>query len=277
VAFTGAGEMQQEWLSAQRWRWTARIGGYSQLRVFYNGFAYDEKSPGPMPLRLQMLRSALLWPTAGAGGPHALIRATPAKWQGKDAVCALFSRSGNEAVETTGRQWEEREYCFDPKSGLMLTYSEAPGIYTAYDYSSALQFHGRVLPSQISIVEGGTTVLNARVDTLEDLANLDPKSFTPTADMLSRGPGAVLTASYRFQQLVPAPDGRTGLVQPVIVHASIGPDGKVFDAEALQTSDPALAESALELVKRSTYRPQTEGLAPRQREAFINVQFRPHS
>jgi hypothetical protein len=159
----------------------------------------------------------------------------------------------------------------------MLTYSEAPGIYTVYDYSSALQFHGRVLPSQISIVEGGVTVLHAYVDAIEDLTNSDARTFTPTADMISRGPGAVMTGAYRFRQFAAAPNDHGGTVQPVIVHASIGPDGRVLDAEALQNPDSALAESALELVKRTTYRPQTEGMVPRQREAFINVQFRPAS
>src|SRR5690348_17920159 len=33
----GYGEMEETWLSGQTWRWSARLGDYSQLRIFYEG------------------------------------------------------------------------------------------------------------------------------------------------------------------------------------------------------------------------------------------------
>ncbi len=273
TAYTGPGEFEEIWLNGQRWRWTAKLGGYFQTRIFFRGGAYDQKSPGAMPLRLQMMRNAIVWPAA-AMRPGATIRATAAKWKGADVLCALMSRMPPEALaQHRGRAWQETEYCIDPKSGLLLTYSDAPGIYTVYDYGDALHFDGRTFARQITVVESGNTVLTVNLDTLEAAGAVDPKLFVPTPDMLSQGPGAIMSAALRWPQFAPVPAGYDGTVEPVIVHAIIGPDGKVEDAEALPTSDAVLSRAALDLVRNSTYSAPQRRPWPQQREAYINVQF----
>ncbi|HEY6338252.1 MAG TPA: hypothetical protein VIW68_07140 [Candidatus Sulfotelmatobacter sp.] len=270
---TGYGEVEETWLNGQTWRWSARLGDYSQLRIFYEGAAYDDKPKGFMPLRLQMVRNAVFWPVGG-NFASALLRMATASFQGTDLACTLISRGGNDATATPGRRWEETEFCIDPKTGLLRTHSEAPGIYAIYEYEGALQFHGRTIPRQISVVEGGETVLQIHVDSMED-ANPDPAQFVPTRKMLSHGPGAIMVGPFRFPQFVPAPAGYNGQVQPVIVHAILDQKGKVLDAEVVQSSDSALVAAALGVVWHSTY-PAALALAPpRQREAFINVKFTP--
>ena len=270
----GYGEIDETWLNGQSWRWSARLGDYSQLRIFYGGAAYDDKPRGAIPLRVQMARSAIFWPVVGNFSP-ALIRMATAKWQGTDVACLLISRGGNEATPTPGRRWEEIEYCIDPKSGLLRTYSEAPGIYTVYDYAESFQFHGRTLARQISIVEDGATVLQIHLESIADAANADRGQFVPTHKMLSRGPGAIMVGPFRFPQSVPAPPGHSGEIQPVIVHAILDNKGHVVDAEALQHTDPTLSETALAIVARSTYPSPERERGPLQREAFINVRFVP--
>ena len=271
----GYGELEETWLNGQTWRWSARLGDYSQLRVFYEGAAYDDKPRGHMPLRLQMVRNSVFWPVGGnfAG---ALIRMATAKWEGTEVACILISGGGNDAIATPGRRWEESEYCIDPKTGLLRIHSEAPGIYSVYDYIGGIQFHGRVLPRQTTIVEGGTSVLQIHLDSLED-ANNDPNQFVPTKKMLSHGPGAIMVGPFRFPELVRTPAGYSGDVQPVIVHAILDQKGKVLDAEVVQTSDPALSAAALGVVWHSSYMPAQRQDRPLQREAFINVKFTPTS
>ncbi len=93
--------------------------------------------------------------------------------------------------------------------------------------------------------------------------------------MLSHGPGDILTGPFRFPQSVGAPPGRSGVIQPVIVHAVLDKKGHVVEAEALQHTDSTLSEAALAIVARSNYRrPDNDG-RPVQREAFINVEFIP--
>jgi hypothetical protein len=272
--YTGFGEVEETWMSTSTWRWSARLGDYSQLRIFYQGAAYDDKPRGPVPLRIQMVRQSVFWPVTGKFAP-ALIRMATAKWQGGDVACMLISSSGNDATATPGRCWEETEYCIDPKTGLLHTYSEAPGIYTVYDYGEKFEFHGRTLARKISIVEDGTTVLQIHLDSLTDAASADPDQFVPTRKMLSHGPGDIMVGPFRFPQSVAAPPGRSGMIQPVIVHAVLDKKGHVVEAEALQHTDSALSDAALAIVEHSNYRRSDNEARPVQREAFINVQFIP--
>jgi hypothetical protein len=269
---TGYGEVFETWINASMWRWSARLGDYSQLRIFYKGAAYDDKPHGPMPLRLQMVRNAVFWPVGG-DFEGALLRMATANWQGTEVACILISRRDNQATETPGRRWEENEYCVDPKTGLLRTHSEAPGIYTVFDYDG-VQFHGRTPARQITIVEGGATVLQIHLDSIAD-ANQDPNQFVPTHTMLAHGPGAIMVGPFRFPESVATPPGYSGEVKPVIVHAILDQRGKVLDAEVVQSSDAALTATALGVVWHSTYRAWQTGERPLQREAFINVRFMP--
>lgn len=288
--YSGAGEMEEAWASGQSWRWNAELADYHQDRVFFDGFAYDEKSPGPIPLRLHMLRGALFNPGPMLA-PQALMRIASAQWQGTDLMCVLISGAGNDPTPTPGRRWTETEHCIDPKTGLLHLSSEAPGIYVVYDYASAVQFHGKTLPREISVVEAGNQVLDIHVESIEDGAG-DPARLKPTPQMMANGPGTILTRIRRFPQTVIFPEAATSgtdvkrqklnkisggatkvNVEPVIVLAIIDEHGKVIDAEALQNTNPTLSEAALRLVKNSTYRGQAPGTVPQQREAFINVRL----
>jgi len=263
VQFTGAGEMIETRLRTQT-RWSARLGSYSLTRVFA-GPAFDSGSGGPIPIRLQMVRSAIIWPVHNATAAAAL-RTTNATWNGKSVTCLLLFGG---ATTAPGRDWRETEYCIDPQSGLLQTYSEAPGIYTIYDYGNATQFHGRILPGQFTVSEAGSVVLQATVS-IQDPAADEPAFIPPTPQMLSPGltlvpPSNMFQPAGLAQLNTPAQGG----IHPVVVHATVMQDGHVAEAEALQTSDPARSQAAVNLVKNSTYRPEKSVV---QREIFFRVQ-----
>jgi hypothetical protein len=282
--YTGSGDLEETWMSGRVWRWTAHLADYSIDRIFYKGYVFDEKAAGPMPLRMRMVRAAVFWPVNGNFAP-AYLRVATAKWDGDEVMCILRSRGptdedveteeGSSAPNSAGRRWGEREYCIDPKSGVLRTYSEAPGVYTVYDYNDVtLHFHGRTLARQISVVEGGTTVLKIRLDSIEDPHVTDANFFTPTQQMLAAGPQEVANGVLHFSQLAPVA-GRTGMIQPIVVIATINTKGKVEEAETPPDSDASLSETALSLVKHTTYeRVKSEGV-PYQRLAYINVKFVP--
>lgn len=270
--YSGAGEMEEiRYSRFTSWRWTAHLGDYSQVRIFQNGVPYDEKTPGPIPLRVQMVRGAVIWPMDNVR-PGTMIRVATAQWRGTEVMCALLSFD-EAASAARGRHWNEREFCVDTKSALLRIYSEAPGTYTVYDYNEALHFHGRTIARQISVVESGATVLQIRVESVEDAGTPDPSLFTPTKEMLARGPGIVLIPAVRIPSGMAPPAGHSGKLEPVIIHASIDDHGKVLEAEALQNSDPSLSDAALAMVKDLTYPPRTRATGPVQTEAFINVEF----
>ena len=272
VQHTGSGKLEEIWLSGRTYRWMASMNDYWQVRLSYKGRIYDQHRGDLIPLRVRMLRTVVFWPIHNPA-TRAALRTVDANWKGSAVTCVLVAGPG--LAPAPGRHWEETEYCVDPKTGLLQIYSEAPGIYTIYDYAGGPQFHSHILPSHITIFEGSSPVLTAHIESMEDGSKTDPDSLKPTGEMQAAGPEPVLTSPMRFPQMVKSPAAGSGVtVQPVIVHAIIGEDGKVLDAEVLPGGNSALEQSALEIVKSTAYSPRMRA-EQAQREAFINVKFTP--
>lgn len=269
----GSGTLRETWVSDKNWRWDGSLPGYSLLRISSNGAVFDQNAGGMLPMRMKMLIAAVFAPL-GTTPRRAMLRTASATRNGSPVACILTSAQSSPQGALTGRQWYEQEYCVDPASGLLQTWSAAPGIYATYDYSNALRFHGLTLPGKVSISENGATVLDAQLTGIADANPSDTSPFTPTAQMISQSPARLLGGVERFPVAGPAPSSGA-YVQPVIVHAIIDEKGNVVESEALQTS--SLSAAALDYVNMSKYGQKNAviGSAPVEREAFINVRFRP--
>lgn len=271
VSFTASGTSEFEGEgtmdaleAAPNWYWTAHLAGVSPMRMGTRGHIYGNSDA--VPMRVQMARSALFRPVPGFPNQKA-IRTAVANVNGVEATCVLLSGSVAKAV--SGRGWWDREYCVDA-NGLLRLASEAAGAYTLYDYENAFQFHGHVVPRNIRVVEGGATVLEIHVESLEDgIASADT-AFNPTPEMLALGPVYAM-GSFEWTpiRVDPNPNGLLQRIDTVMVHAIASHDtGKVLDAEAVQTGNPALAAKAIEVVRQTSFPPT--GL---QRELFVAVEF----
>ena len=264
-----AGVLEESWLSGATWKWSEHLGNYSQLRIFHKGVAYDSNPGSYQPLRLEMVRQAIFWPVGG-NFANTVIRVAEANWNGKPVTCALIAGPRASASQETGRQWIEEEFCVDPATGFLQTYSIAPGIYDVYDYSNAFKFHGHSIARRITIVQNSVPVATVELNEMKDLNSTDESQFTPTADM--KAPGIRLGPPMRFPQVAKNKATATGVVQPIIIHAALDVTGRVLEAEALQTSDSALSDAALKLVKNTNYGRMRNGELV-QRDVFVNVQF----
>jgi len=265
------GVLEESWLSGATWRWNERLGSYSQLRIFRKGVAYDSNPGTYQPLRLQMIRQAIFWPVAGNFANN-VIRVSESSWNGKPVTCALIAGPRASASQEMGRQWIEEEYCIDPATGFLQTYSIAPGTYNVYDYSNAFEFHGHSIARMITIVQNSVPVATVELNEMKDLNSTDESLFTPTADM--KGPGIMLGPPMRFPQVSKnnLAETTSGVVEPIIIHAALDVSGRVLEAEALQASHPSLSDAALKLVKNTNYGPARNRELV-QRDVFINVQF----
>ena len=265
--YEGDGAME-EISSGPRWRWTAQIGSSSQTHLSPGGgVVYSSNPHDPIPMRVQMVRSAIFAPIARNVGAD-VIRTAEVMRDGKELTCMLLSAS---APDTSApRQWYETEYCFDADSGLLRAWSEAPGIYTDYNYADAIRFAGRTIPRDITMTEGNTAILQIHIDSLEPAVGVMPEMFQPTRAMRADGPAFVIGSPQRFPMRVDrAPEGVASHVQPVIIHATLSnTDGRVLEAEALPGSDPALAQEALNLIEKTNFQPN--GM---QQEVFVNVKY----
>jgi hypothetical protein len=127
------------------YRWTAQGPGYSAVNLYTKGLLYSSQTSGVVPLRLAQVRAAIFF-AYPATGPRASLRTAAANLGGVDVSCVLVSHTSRKS-SVSGRRWEESEYCVDPKSNLLMSYSPAPGIYVVYDYSNAIRFHHQVIPA----------------------------------------------------------------------------------------------------------------------------------
>ncbi len=266
VNYAGLGQLTETWLSGKSWRWTARLGSYSQIQIGYNGSTFAEKKT-PIPLRIQMLRNAIFWPVRLNSAAE--IRTAAVLWNGKPATCLLTSGMMGLATTTQTRLWEETEYCIDNASGLLQVYSIAPGSYAVYEYANA-QFHGHIVPDRIMFVINGATVLDSQIR-ITDAGSVNASMLTPTQQMIANGPAITLRAPERFPIEIPSAS-INGKTYPVIILASIDVSGNVLEEELASSSDGALVQSALDLVRKTTFPAQGE-----QRQAYINVKFTPVS
>jgi len=263
----GTGTMEELSDGGSHWRWTAQLGDSHVIRVGDKNRVYGTNPSEPVPLRVQLVRAALLKPIMHDLGAFE-IRAANVEHDGKPMSCLLLSHAL--PPNPAPRSWVEREDCIDPATGLLQMWSEAPGIYAVYDYSGAAEFHGHTFARQISIFEDGRLAVQVRVESLEDAPNIDPSLLKPTQEMVDAGESFALSAPRRLPMRVDPSDAPTSrFFQPVIVHAILdAQDGSVLDAEALQTSDQDLSRSAIDLVRNTAFDPS--GF---QQEVFINVQF----
>ncbi len=191
------------------------------------------------------------------------LRTASVTWNGKPASCMMTSGVVGPA-NYQGRLWEELEYCFDNASGLLVSSSFAPGVFTVYSYTKNQDFHGHTLPDHFTVFIGSNQVLDASLQ-ISDAAGTDPSSLAPTPDMVPRA--TVLDAPSRQPIPIPAPAGTTK-VTPILLHANVF-DGKVMETEVCAASDASLVSAAIAAVKRI-------GLAPgSQQQIYFSVKFVP--
>lgn len=263
----GAGTLEEFYDGHGQFRWTAQLGDVRVTRVGAEHRVYGTDPSEPIPLRIQLVRTVLLKPVQHDIATF-VIRSANVELDGKPLTCFLLMRS--QPSGPGPRDWRERENCIDPATGLLRIWSEAPGIYATYEYNGS-DFHGHVLPRQVSVYEEGRLAVQIHVDSLEDAPNLDANLFKPSPEQGETQETFGLTGASRPSSLrVDPADGPTShFYQPVIVHAILDAEnGMAVDAEALQDSSDELGRAALDLVRSTAF--DATGF---QQEVFVSVHF----
>jgi hypothetical protein len=267
VTFTagqgGSGQFSETWLSGKAWRWTATFDGATFVRGTTSQGAYANSNDA-VPMSIHLLRNAIFSSMYGnvALGTH--LRTAAVTLNGKPATCMMTSGVLGPA-KYPGRLWEELEYCFDNASGLLVSSSFAPGVFTVYSYAQNQNLRGHTLPDHFTMYEGGNQVLDGALQ-LSDAAQTDPNSLASTPGMVARG--AVLDAPIKQPMPTPAPAGVTKVL-PVIVHANVV-NGQVMQAEVCAASDSTVAAAAVAAVQQMHL-----GGGGTQQQIYFTVKFVP--
>ena len=261
--FEGAGTLQEILATNSRWRMTSQIGHATVVRLSTGTAVYGTSATEPVPLRLQLIWTAIFNPIPPLQTNAAMLRTADVNYKGASLTCVLSS--GWISAASASRYYQERENCVDPQTHLLRVWSEKPGIYADYDYENAIDFHGNQVPRQISITEGGNALVVIHIDSVEDLTEAGEAALKSTPDLVKTFP---VVGAWDFPIHVPPVEG-VPLDSRVIVHASVSAlDGTVVEAEAFNSANPILTRAAIEAVKAQRFSPNGT-----QREAFINVMF----
>ncbi len=258
------------------YRWSAQGPGYSAVNMNVNRVFYSSQPSQALPLRLMQFRQGIFY-NQPVVGPRATLRTANASLNGVDLTCALIAHNANAPAGTGGRQWEEEEYCIDPKSSTIVTYSPVPGSYLVYDYSKAIQFHGKLIPNGFTITQAGQTIIEAQTESVTEPSN-KPDAFQ-TAGLNQIGVGAVMTSAWRSRMMLPLPDaGQSGTAQIIVLHGMQAPDGQLSDLELLASSDPSLTPSALAFAAKwegglMGQDAETNGATPQSHEIVLTIEY----
>jgi hypothetical protein len=265
--YEGQGYMEESWLDNGHKRWTAEVGGSTSGRLVYMGHRWALGNSPEIPIRVQMVRSAFYWPVKNVK-PRADLRVQQVSFNGEAITCVLAA--DKLGFPTPGRHWKESEYCVDPKTGLLRIWSEAPGIYTVYDYKNPVSFRGHVIASEITFYEGAAQVLQIHVESIAD-APINPEEFRPSPGMDPKSRVPANGGPVRFSVVVAdGPLQGRGTVQPVVIHTTLEPNGTMLEPEVLTPVDQALAQRAIAVAQS---RCQCHIFPNDQMEALITVEF----
>lgn len=271
----GSWQMENMSLGGGSYRWTAEGPGYSVVNLYQNTLRYSNQAGGNIPLRLAQVRAAIFY-VDSVFGARASIRTAAASLNGTEVTCALAERMTAPKTTTGGRLWDEVEFCVDPRTGLLMTYSPVPGLYILYDYSNAVHFHDKTIPGKFTITEGGRTVIEAHTESVGDPKD-DPSLFSPAGlSAVGAGPTEMppmMIRSYQYNAAALS----TATVQIVVLHGMATADGHFAETEVLSSSDSNLNQQALDLLT-NRQRPflndsQQPGASPQSQEFFFTFQF----
>jgi len=276
TAYDGAWKMEDWFDPKQGQRWTAQSpGDFTAARISVNGKLYGQESGSYIPLRLQEARAALFDPLPSAEYlARASIRTSTAIYDWAQVTCVLLSGPGNAASAASARRWDEAEECIDPQSGLLSIHSQVPGRYNAYDYTDGPRLAGHALPRKVTITEGGQTVTEISVDSLNELASARTGLFVPTETMKEQGRALSMEGAQKLWRVAGRGSVPRGTpADAVCVFGVVTPSGQLVEAHSLQPLDPnsPAAVAAAKQIDFSHAAPL--GPQPQQHFVFVIEQF----
>ncbi|MGB6431243.1 MAG: hypothetical protein WBF06_11700 [Candidatus Acidiferrales bacterium] len=232
------------------YRWSAEGPSFSGIFLSKGDLLSSNRPTNAVPLRLAQVRDAIFFAYTWVH-QHASVRMATGTLNGVELQCVLVAHDVGTHTPTGARNWDEYEYCVDPNTGLLATYSPVPGIYYHYDYASAIHFHDKIIPDEFTISEGGRTVVDARTLSVTDPVGADSALFSGDGlKALGVGPSTWGAAIYSvlapMQSMAPLNVNSALSLQIVVVAGITGSDGQLAESEILTTTAAGLNEAALD-------------------------------
>ncbi len=264
------------------YRWTAQGPNYSAVNLYpesVRGGLYGNQASGILPLRLMQVRSAIFFQFPVVG-PQASIRTATGLLNGVQQHCVLIVIGAGNRSFTGARNWEESEYCVDAGTGLLTTYSSVPGLFVHYDYSPAIRFHNKLIPTGFTISEGGRVVAEARTVGVSDPPASTDAILNP-AGLVALGAGRAMNPGFNLPIVMPAPgrplptSNADAAVQVVTLHGNVSGEGRLSEVEILASTDTSLNQTAVDRANTlaQARMPRQPGATAQSSELVMTLEF----
>ena len=184
------------------------------------------------------------------------------------------------------REFAGLAYCLDSSQPALLSKTTPYGTTAkaVYTRKNIQDFHGYYVPQDVELTVGGTRLLEAHLDLIEDLPQADDSLFSPPPDAaLAPVVKAIyLSASVASAHLQHAsqPDypiaaKAAGISGTVVVEAKISKDGSVSDVTVV-SGPKELQQAAMDAVRTWKYKPYVLNGEVVEVRTNVNVLFQLH-
>jgi outer membrane biosynthesis protein TonB len=271
-------EVEEYWVSPEKWRRTVRSAGFSQTLITNGGHVSEKLDGDYYPFWLHDLVTALFDPLPMVDQLRAMrgeLEIPEDSAKSNSCLNMQFKVGTPPAQNSLGYA-----FCFGGKGGLLQAVG-TPGYKAQFgDYQF---FKKKMVARTIKVELAPGIALTERVTELAELAGPDEKQFTietatPAAERMKTSQVAEDSARLLALNtpLIVWPAVREGKTEGVMsLYISNDRSGQVREVWPLASNNPGLNEAAREQVLRWRYKPYTNG-GPSQMEAVLTFAFTTH-
>jgi len=264
------------WQSGADSRTVYTFGSTSSTQIYHDAKIYRTSAGPELPYRASEVLQQFLHP---GPDPNEIAGATP------DLRKQNF---GKITLDCIMLSQPVKRVAYAPL-GLFPTYCLEPGsdrLRASYDFGTRTvvrngmgKFLDREVTTSLAIMEGSVVVATGKVLTLTTYSP-QPNEFVPTAEMKPSIPtttiaGAVI-AGQRLKNVAPiypATARANHVSGTVVLRAIIGRDGHVYALRPVSSPDPDLSLSAIDAVRKWTYKPYLLNGEPTEVDTTITVNY----
>jgi len=256
------------WNGLDQWREEINFPGYTEIQLGGKGVVFLKRNVDFMPLRINQLRTALGYGTAG--NSVSMMSLTP---RSDETIKRVKDRKVNgtkvKCAEIADQDKHTREVCVDASTGTLVR----EGAFLDKDM---MPVGPKLFPRFRSYVQGGKPLAEVQVTELKTTEQFPSAAFVPPAGSLSR-PGCMNPSPFRLVHKVspqyPEEERRSHVEGTVAVYTWIGVDGKPRDFRIVSGVTPTLNAASIDGVQQWRYDPATCNGTPVEVETVLTVNY----
>jgi TonB family protein len=260
------GSFIKDFVNADTWLTQTKAGQYDGLSIRKDGRLYTHENTDFTPVGITALRSAMTMAKISTEKDESVRKIFAVTVDGISASCIQTE------IEHSSLR-ERNVSCVSEQDGTLVSDSR---LNTTTRYLGYTQFHGKLVPTKLEILELGHKIVEATISYRDQPKLLAASIQVP--DGLQPEPECKLKTPPQLQfQMEPEPPrgvdfGFNG-PRKVIVQILIGKDGRVSKSMVLQSSGAEFDKRSEEAVRKWRFKPSLCDGVPIEAKVEVEVSF----